>query len=174
MEQAKWTDRKFSFDFPAGWLPNILERLRGTAARLNELTSGLTEIKAAVRINGKWSIKEHIGHLADLEELHEGRLDDFIARKAILRPADMTNAKTYSADHNSRSLRHLINDFAVKRKNFVDRISRLDEETHLFKSMHPRLRKKMRPSDVAYFTAEHDDHHLASIRQILHQLSNSR
>jgi len=29
------------------------------------------------RINGKWSIQEHAGHFADLEELHQGRLDDF-------------------------------------------------------------------------------------------------
>src|SRR5687767_1478547 len=119
MEQAKWTDRKFSFDFPVEWLPNILERLRGTSARLNEVTASLTEIKASVRLNGGWSVKEHIGHLSDLEELHMGRLDDFLSRKKTLRPADMTNAKTYNADHNSKSLRHLLNDFAVKRKQYI-------------------------------------------------------
>jgi hypothetical protein len=170
MEQAKWTERKFSFDFPAEWLPNIIERLLGTPPRLNEITSGLTEMQAAVRINGKWSIKEHIGHLSDLEELHEGRLDDFVARKKSLRPADMLNARTYQADHNSKSLRHLLNDFAVKRKHFVHKLSHLDSETYLFKALHPRLRKNMRPADVAYFTAEHDNHHLASVRHIIKEI----
>lgn len=30
MQRTKWTERKFTFDFPEGWLSNILERLRGT------------------------------------------------------------------------------------------------------------------------------------------------
>ena len=172
MEQARWTERKFSFDFPVEWLPNILERLRGTSARLNDITGSLTEMKASVKINGKWSIKEHIGHLADLESLHDGRLDDFISRKKTLRPADMTNAVTFQADHNSRSLRHLINDFTVKRRHFIHRLVQMDPETHAFKSMHPRLRKNMRPADIAYFIAEHDDHHLASIRRLIEEMKH--
>ena len=71
MERTKWTDRKFAFNIPAGWMQNILERLRSTELRLRALVDGLPDDKISFKPNGKWSIKEHIGHLSDLEELHQ-------------------------------------------------------------------------------------------------------
>ncbi|HKR05832.1 MAG TPA: DinB family protein [Bacteroidia bacterium] len=167
MQRTKWTERKFSFDFPAGWLSNILTRLWGTSARIKEMTLSLKDEDASFKPAGKWSIKENIGHLSDLEELHEGRIDDFLARKETLRAADMSNAKTFAADHNKKSMGQLISEFSVKRKRFIARLEQLDDETQNFKSLHPRLQVLMRPADVAYFTAEHDDHHLADIHEIL-------
>ena len=167
MERTKWTDRKFSFEIPEGWLPNILERLVGTETRLGALTSHLTDEEASVKPNNKWSIKDHVGHLSDLEELHEGRIDDFIAGKKTLRAADMTNAKTNEAEHNKKRIEDLIAEFAVKRNTFISRLKNLDDETQQFQSLHPRLQAMMKPVDMAFFTAEHDDHHLASIREIL-------
>jgi len=35
--RIKWTDRRFNFDFPAGIYPEMIERIRGTPARLEEL-----------------------------------------------------------------------------------------------------------------------------------------
>src|SRR5688572_13818591 len=114
MQQAKWVERKFNFDFPAGCFPNILERLRATSPGLREMTSTLSDPQTAMRREGKWSIKEHIGHLSDLEELHSARLDEFLARAAVLSAADMKNEKTYAADHNSKSIQKLLNDFSIK------------------------------------------------------------
>ena len=173
MKSAKWTDRKFTFDFPEGWMSDILERLRGTEIRIIYMINSISEKDCEFKPNGEWSIKEHIGHLSDLEDLHEGRIDDFLERKEVLRAADMQNTKTYDASHNSRSKEELISEFFAKRKNFVDRLESLDDETHKFKSMHPRLQTPMRPVDVAFFTAEHDDHHLADIREILNLLKKS-
>ncbi|MEO8151046.1 MAG: DinB family protein [Bacteroidia bacterium] len=166
MDRTKWTERKFNFDFPEGWIYNILERLRGTPARINDMTHSLVDAQTTFKPEGKWSIKEHIGHLADLEELHEGRIADFLLRKEILRAADMSNAKTNQANHNSKSIQQLLNNFSAKRKQFVTHLEKLDNETQYFKSMHPRLKVMMRPVDMAYFTAEHDDHHLATMREI--------
>jgi len=170
MERTKWTERKFSFDFPEGWMFNILERLAGTPARLREITGHLTDEQAQLKPGNKWSIKENIGHLTDLEDLHEGRIDDFMERKSTLRAADMSNKKTHEAGHNTRSVVQLINDFTRRREQFVERLLSLDEATLLTRSMHPRLQISMRPVDVAFFTAEHDDHHLADIRAILNTL----
>lgn len=36
-------------------------------------------------------------------------------------------------------------------------------------AMHPRLEVKMRIVDLAYFIAEHDDHHIAKIITILNK-----
>lgn len=167
MLRTKWTERKFNFDLPAEWLSNILERLRGTSTRMQEVIAFLSEEQMNFKPDNKWSIKEHIGHLADLEELHEGRIDDFISRKTILRAADMNNAKTYQANHNSQLTAELIKSFTTKRNHFVKRFETMDDETQKFKSLHPRLQVMMRPVDMAYFTAEHDDHHLANIREII-------
>lgn len=167
MERARWVDRKFSFDCPVGWLPNVIERLLGTSVRMHALTAELNEDLATRASNGGWSIKEHIGHLTDLEELHMGRLQDFRERKPTLRAADMSNQKTVQAQHNQRSLQRLINDFRKERRLFVEQLNQLDADLHDFTSLHPRLQKPMRPIDVAYFTAEHDDHHLASIRYLI-------
>jgi hypothetical protein len=171
MQRAKWTDRKFTFDFPEGWMSNILERLRGTEIRIIYMINNLPEKDCEFKADGGWSIKEHIGHLIDLEDLHEGRIDDFLERKDVLRAADMTNKKTHEADHNSRKLEELISDFFMQRKKFIDRLEALDDETLKLSSLHPRLQTPMRPVDVAFFTAEHDDHHLADIRNILSKLS---
>ena len=39
------------------------------------MVSGLDEDLANLKPGSKWSIKEHIGHLTDLEDLHRGRID---------------------------------------------------------------------------------------------------
>ena len=39
--RIKWTDRRFNFDFPAGIYPEMIERIRGTPARLEDLFAGL-------------------------------------------------------------------------------------------------------------------------------------
>jgi hypothetical protein len=167
MQRTKWVDRKFNLDIPPGWMPNVLERLYGTTGRIIELTFGLSEEQASSRAEDKWSIKEHIGHLTDLEELHEGRVDDFIARRELLRAADMNNAKTEKAAHNAATSDQLINDFRNARMRLIRRLQELDDDIQGFQSLHPRLQVMMRPVDMAFFTAEHDDHHLASIREAI-------
>jgi hypothetical protein len=34
-------------------------------------------------------------------------------------------------------------------------------------ALHPRLKTPMRIVDLAYFVAEHDDHHLARVRELM-------
>lgn len=167
MERTKWTDRKFSFDFPEGWMANILERLHGTWHRLVGVTWGVPDERLVWKPGNQWSIQEHIGHLADLEELHAGRIDDFVSGKDTLRAADMSNAKTENAQHNKNNLDVLLDDFRNKRIVLINKLEKLDDKTQHLRLLHPRLQTLMRPVDVAFFTAEHDDHHLASIREMI-------
>lgn len=81
MQQVKWIERSFTFNIPVELLSAILERLRGATARIKEIALAVTDNEATFKPDGKWSIKEHIGHLADLEILHEKRVDEFIEKK---------------------------------------------------------------------------------------------
>lgn len=166
-DRAKWFDRVFDLGVPVGLLPNMIERLRGTPVRLEERVQGIpTEIRLATA-GGVWSIQEHVGHILDLEPLWAGRLDDLVAGAEVLRPADLTNAKTNQAKHNSAILTDLLSGFRDLRMTLVRRFEALDDEQQLLPARHPRLDQPMRPVDLALFVAEHDDHHLASIGQAI-------
>ncbi len=92
---------------------------------LKNLLNGISEDLAEIKPEGKWSIKEHIGHLADLELLHIGRLNDFIFRIPELRSADMTNAATYQATHNQKTITELIEHFVTERNLLISHLKKL-------------------------------------------------
>jgi hypothetical protein len=102
-----------------------------------------------------------------LDELHEGRLEDYARGLEVLRAADMKNRKTEEAGHNDARLEDLLASFRAARLSFVRRLEALSEDEAAASALHPRLGRQMRVIDLAYFVAEHDDHHLASITEIL-------
>ena len=131
------------------------------------MLKNLREEKISKRLTDKWSVKEHIGHLCDLEELWYGRIEDFLSGKETLRAADMTNAKTKEAGHQSKQLDSLLAQFSMSRNKLLAKVERIDEQTATITSIHPRLQKPMRLIDSLFFVAEHDDHHLAVIRKLI-------
>jgi uncharacterized damage-inducible protein DinB len=173
MKRTEW----FKRDFPAirdnGILPSIIERLSGTPARIDEIVSNLSPALAVLKPLNKWSIQEEIGHLADLEPLWFGRLEEILGGLPELRAADLTNQKTNTANHNSTEIRVLLQLFRKQRQLFVDGLINLNDNELLNVSLHPRLKTPMRVIDLANFVAEHDDHHLASVREILRTQSQS-
>ncbi len=150
-----------------GILPSIIERLSGTPARIEEICTHLEPAALTLKPNGKWSIKEEIGHLSDLEPLWLGRLHELINGEPELMAADLTNQKTHAANHNATALKTLQQGFRNQRQLFVNELLSLSDEQLLNSALHPRLKTPMRIIDLAYFVAKHDDHHLASIREIL-------
>jgi len=165
--QTPWFERKFDFNFPAGLFPVIVERLRGTLPQLESITKNIPDEKLSVKKDGKWSVKEVVGHLYDLEELWSARIDDFLDHKGTLRAADLNNTKTHNANHNSKRSNELLNQFASVRNELISKIENFDETTALIVSVHPRLKQKMRLIDSLFFIAEHDDHELTKIRSLL-------
>jgi len=166
MIRTKWVERKFEFNLPVGVFPSVVERLRGTPARLEELVRALPPHVLTAKPDGGWSIQEHAGHLLDLDELHEGRLEDYAQRLSTLRPADMSNRKTHEADHNAARIEDLLARFRAARTSFVRRLEALTEDEVALSALHPRLNQPMRVIDMALFVAEHDDHHLATITEL--------
>jgi uncharacterized damage-inducible protein DinB len=164
-EVSVWFERRFRFDFPADLFPNVRVRLWGTPARLEELTRGLPPETLLAKPNEGWSIQEQAGHLLDLEPLWSQRVDDFLRGAERLTPADLTNRRTHEARHNERPLEETLQVFREARGALVDRLEGVAPELWSRTARHPRLDQGMRFVDHLYFVAEHDDHHLARIRE---------
>lgn len=161
-----WFERTFTFDLPVWLFPNILERLRGTPARLEELVSAVEFSRRIRRDGDEWSIQENAGHLWDLESLWLGRVEDFFADRATLRAADLSNRRTHEANHNAARLEDILAGFRRERLILVERLDPLEEADVRRSALHPRLQQPMTLIDHAFFVAEHDDHHLAQITRL--------
>jgi len=166
MQRIKWTDRRFTFDFPAGIYPEMIERVRGTPARLEELLAGVSPQTLTAQVDGRWSMQENAGHLLDLESLVLQRVDEYLAGNTTLHAADMSNRKTYEASHNDVPVASILTAFRSARHELVDRLESLDAEIFARAALHPRLNVSMRLVDMLFFQAEHDDYHLARISEL--------
>ena len=154
--------------------PSLIERLRGTPARLEDRVRGLAPAVLTARFGDAWSIQENVGHLLDLEPLWASRLDDFERGAERLEPADLDNRRTHDANHNARAIDEILRAFRRERAAFVGRLERYDDEFIVRSSLHPRLAQPMRVIDHALFVAEHDDHHLATIADLLRRNPGGR
>jgi uncharacterized damage-inducible protein DinB len=164
--ELRWFERKFDFSIPLELFPVVVERLRGTPARIEEKVWSAPRPVLTRREGDRWSIQENVGHLLDLEELHIGRLDDFLAGKPMLRAADLANQKTHDANHNERSVEEIVRAFREERERLVRKLERWDAAKISLQALHPRLNQPMRVIDMAFFAAEHDDHHLARMTEL--------
>ena len=167
MKQEKWFNRKFDFASSQNIFPSIIERLSGTPARLEEKLASVPPEITTIKSDGAWSIKENIGHLTDLEPLWQGRLQDILDGKAELRAADLQNTKTNEADHNAQHIEKLLKNFRQARMQTISMMEQLTEEQIFRSALHPRLKVPMRMMDSFLFVAEHDDHHLARITELV-------
>ena len=162
-----WFERKFEFTFPVELHPNLCARLRGTPARLEEVVCDAARAVLIRKPAEKWSAQEHAGHLLDLESLWMARVDDYVAGGSGLTAADLRNRKTHEANHNARALDEILKEFREARSRLVKRVETIDPDLFARAMMHPRLKQPMRMVDHLYFAAEHDDHHLACIWELL-------
>lgn len=165
--QTPWFERKFDFNFPVGLFPVIVQRLSGTILQLDALLRNIPDEILNKKQGSSWSVKEVVGHLYDLEELWSGRIDDFLEHKEFLRVADLNNTKTHNANHNSKTIAELLDQFSFARNSLIWKIENFDEATVLLTALHPRLKQPMRLIDALFFIAEHDDHEQTKISKLL-------
>ena len=137
-----WVERTFSFDFPADVYPELIERLRGAPMRAEVMARGLPREVLTRRGGTKWSIQEHIGHLADLDRAtFLPRLKELEAGAEVLTPADMTNRATKDAGHSGFGIDDVVEEFAGEEllvvelfdllKSFQGLLGRLSEDARV-------------------------------------------
>jgi uncharacterized damage-inducible protein DinB len=169
MKKLEWFERTFSFGVPAGMLPFYLERLQGTTARLLKKVEGVSEELLSNKLDGKWSIKQNIGHLSEVDEIANKRMDEMVNGISPLSPAVFEP----KLDYNSRPVKEVLALFEKNRKENLKKYGQLSDDALAKSSLHPRLKVQMTPVDLAYFDAEHDDHHLVRINEILTALKTT-
>jgi uncharacterized damage-inducible protein DinB len=162
-----WFERKFEFSFPVEVWPNLCARLRGTPARLEEALRRHSREILISKVEGKWSAQEHAGHLLDLEALWLARVEDYVAGSEQLTVADLRNQKTDEANYNACSLGEILTEFRAARGSMLKRVGQVEASLFGRTITHPRLKTPMRLVDHLYFVAEHDDHHLARMWELV-------
>lgn len=167
LPRQPWFERRFAFDLPLTAAPGLVERLRGTPARVEERVAGAAPARLTRKPGNAWSIQENIGHLGDLESLWIARVEEFAAGRTVLQAADLKNRRTHEANHNAKPLISLLADFRTARGQLVGRLESIEDGAWMKSALHPRLQTPMRLLDLAFFVAEHDDHHLATISELL-------
>lgn len=167
MIMTLWKDRKFEPITDDGQLPTIIERLDGTEYRLMGKSASEEDYDFNKKTGDKWSVKEEIGHLLQSDRMWIGRLKDILTEKEYLRVCDATAEAVKKANFNSRDTEDIVDDFGETREELLSLFRELKAEDLQKKAKHPTSQNAMRVIDLAYMIAEHDDHHLAKISQIL-------
>ncbi|MEO8032134.1 MAG: DinB family protein [Gemmatimonadota bacterium] len=167
VQRSLWLDRRWTFDLPVSAAPGLVERLRGTPARVERRLEGLGHEALTTEHHGHWSIQENVGHLLDLEPRWIGRIDDIAVGRLTLQETDLENRQTAQARHNEQALADIFSQFELARAELVSQLEQADEADWLRSARHPQLQVNMRLLDLAFFVAEHDDHHLATVTDIL-------
>jgi hypothetical protein len=171
MAKWLWIERKFSFDFPVEKWPEVLERWRGTPPRLAAMLADVPRPLLSASDGRGWTILQNVGHLVDLAYLPRERVGQILAGEDQLVAADMANLATKAANHNERYAGELIAELRTDREELATRLERLGDEDWARSGIHPRLKQRMRLVDLICFDCEHDDYHLARVRELLRTLS---
>jgi len=167
LERAPWAQRKFAFDYPEWMLADLVERLRGIGPRVAALTSDLDDGLARRQPEGKWSIAQNVGHLADVEVLWQERLEDLRQGRSIYTPADPARFQAAALRHQERPLAAIVDELHTRRTRLCAALLAAAPALQGASSFHERLQVPMRLVDCAQFYAEHDDHHLLRVRTLI-------
>jgi hypothetical protein len=162
MNELPWFERELIFGKPAELLPYYLERLEGTLVRIEKKVKGIDDTILSKRYNDKWSIKQNIGHLAEVDEISNRRLDEMMKGVEVLSPAAFE-----PKDYNPWPVEKVLEFFNRTRTANLQKYQALSENDLKKPSLHPRLKTQMTPVDLAWFDAEHDDHHLLRIQNLI-------
>ncbi len=167
MLPVPWSQRTIEYGRSLDELPVLLERVQGTVSRVTSILAAPPVEKLHLQVQGKWSAMEHVGHLITLQDRFEGRVEDFENRRTSLCDISLHDQGSVLQGHRLRALGDVLEEFRLKRMAFARRVSMFQRGALEHVAFHPCQNKRMRPVDMLLWVAEHDDHHLASMRSIL-------
>lgn len=146
---------------PDGDILDILKKGREQTCRL---LKGLNEEQASFRYQeGKWSIKEVIGHLADTERYLSYRLFCIARGEQVLLPSHDEERFVRNGGFSRLPLSRLLEDFRTVRESTLSLLEILPEEAWNRKGNAAGYPTTVRA--LAYIIAGHEIHHGDIIRK---------
>jgi len=167
MNIARPAETEFA-PFYAGYIAKVGDR--GPLAFLNaqiaeiEKLRGLADAKGDYRYaDGKWSVKEVLGHIADAERVFAYRLLRIArADKAPLAGFD-ENAWADIAPHGRRTLAQVVDDLIAVRRATISLIESLDEAA--LGNLGVANNNPVSGRAICWIIAGHAGHHLGILRE---------
>lgn len=164
---SPWNQRELQFGRSLDELPVLIERIQGTHARLAALLRDQPLERVHLRVEGRWSVIEHAAHLIALQDRFEPRAEDFERQRERLCEIRLDGQDAELRRHRVRRLGDVLEEFKLKRQAFTQRVDSFAHNVLEHVAIHPCKARPMRAVDMLHWIAEHDDHHLATIRHLL-------
>ena len=143
---------------------DVLSAIQTQSSETQKLLAGLDEAKAAYRYaDGKWSVKEVIGHLTDAERVFGYRALCFSRGDTNALPGFDENAYVASADFDDWKLGDLAELYALARRTNIVVFRNFPEEAWDRRGTASNTPVSVRA--LAYIIVGHERHHLKVLRE---------
>jgi hypothetical protein len=143
---------------------DVLQTLAGQIAEYRRTLGGLDEAKALHRYSqGKWTIKEVLGHVIDSERVFAYRAMRFARADQTPLPGFDENHFVANAQFDSRPLESLLTEFESVRRGNVSLFSSFMPDVAARRGTANALPISVRA--IVYITAGHAAHHLEILRE---------
>ncbi|MFY0759957.1 DinB family protein [Metabacillus dongyingensis] len=146
---------------PEGDIEQLLkQQVKDTLHLLNDLSEAEGEFRYA---QGKWSIKEVIGHVVDTERIMAYRLLSIARGDAVQLPGYDENAYVAQANFNQEKMEDLLQNLFVVREGTLLLLKSLKEKDWLRWGTANELDITVRA--IAYIIAGHELHHRKILKE---------
>ena len=153
--------QKYVDHVPDGDVLDLLERQLGDTVHL---LSGVTEERADHRYaDGKWSIKEVVGHMVDTERVFSYRTLCFARGDAGPFPSFEQDGYVSNGGFARRTLRDLVGEFVHLRRANLHMLRGLPEDAWAREGIASNVRFTVRA--MPYILAGHERHHVKILRE---------
>ena len=143
---------------------DVVELLRAQIRETVEFLAGIPEERAGHRYApGKWSIREVVGHMADVERIMAYRALRIARGDRTPLPGFDENAYVPAANFDVRTLDSLARELEAARRSTVAFLETLDAEVAARRGTVNNLEVTARA--LAYIIAGHERHHVKILRE---------
>jgi len=143
---------------------DVVELLRAQLGETLALLRGIPEERAEHRYaDGKWSIKEVVGHMSDAERVFSYRALRFARGDDTPLASFDQNAFVQRASFGRRTLASLASEFEAVRLATIALYDTMTESEAVRTGIASEV--QVTPRALAYITAGHERHHVAILRE---------
>jgi uncharacterized damage-inducible protein DinB len=143
---------------------DVLAVLKSQIEDTTRLLRGLSESQAMYRYaHGKWSIKQVVGHMSDVERVFAYRMMCIARGDSTSLPGFDENAYAERAESDARSLTSLLNEFRAVRAATIPLVESLDPETGTRRGS--ANNNPITPRALAWIIAGHEIHHYGLLKE---------